>query len=201
MQEAAWTSVPSPPSSDSDIARGTATAEAHHAPSAMKWDRNIAEKPWGEDKILSEQGGKTTILMVSYCCLHEQTDSVSWIERRTDGFPKECIMKQHWKHQKKSHLVKTEQKQNFPLTVKTQGLRTAQVHAPYLRLPCTNDVLFLQEQHFTSLSLQSTDYNIIEIKERMKTTILPNARCLLHQEGQLLLILAWVILTHAKSHN
>lgn len=58
MQEAAWTSVPSPPSSDSDIAGGTATAEAHHAPSAMKWDRNITEKPWGEDKILSEQGGQ-----------------------------------------------------------------------------------------------------------------------------------------------
>lgn len=47
-------------------------------------------------------------------------------------------------------MKKQEQK-----TANTHGLKTAQVHAHYLRVPCTNDILFLQK-HFTYLSLGDT---------------------------------------------
>jgi len=57
-------------------------------------------------------------------------------------------MNQHDKHQKRTYLKKTEQKQDFPRTVKTQQLRTAKVHAPYLYVPYTNDTLFLPKQYF-----------------------------------------------------
>lgn len=58
--------------------------------------------------------------------------------------------------------------------VKTQQLRTAKVHAPYI-----NDTLFLPKQYFTYRCLGSTDCNVTEIKEGMEINIFPNAQCIM----------------------